>query len=92
MHKNNTDDFCSSMVAGLSKAVILEMDGFTKSSHGNQGVQFFRVLEPSNTKSFDFASDNLAGPSIRTMKRRNTVGHDRSFVDYNLKFIKKIKY
>ena len=50
---------------------------------------FFRVLEASNRKSFDFVSANLTGPCIRSMQKQNVIIRDRSFIDYDFEFIKQ---
>ena len=41
-------------------------------------------------KAFDFASDNIARPFIRTIQKLHTLGKYSSFVDYDLKFAQKL--
>lgn len=89
MYKQNKNDFCGSLAVGLSKAVIAKMDGYKNPPMSTKVFNFFRVLEASNRKSFDFVSANLAGPCIRSMQKRNVIGRDRSFIDYDLEFIKQ---
>ena len=88
MCKNNIDDFCGLLVVGLSKAIIAKMDGFKNLPMSTKVFNFARALKVYNKKSFDFVSTNLVGPCAHTMQIRNDVGHDSSFDDYNLKFIK----
>ena len=89
MYKQNKNDFCGSLAVGLSKAVIAKMDGYKNPPMSTKVFNFFRVLEASNRKLFDFVSANLACPCIRSMQKRNVKHRGRSFIDYDLEFIKQ---
>ena len=89
MYRQNKNDFCGSLAGGLSKAVIAKIDGCKNPLMSTKVFNFFRVLEALNRKSFDFVSANLAGPCICSTQKRNVKGRDRSFIDYDLEFIKQ---
>ena len=88
MYKQNTHGLTNLLVIGLLQAVIAKMDGYRNPTMAPKVFNFFRVLESSNRKAFDFVSANLAGPAIRSMQRRNVLERGKPFIDYNVDSIK----
>ena len=65
----NNKEFCGSLLTGLCKSYVVNVDGVPNLKYRTDVLNFFLALSTSgNKKTFEFVSGNLCGVSLSRMK------------------------